>query len=169
MSRVIGGFLAGVLVVLAAEYLFLTQGGMPAAAANAKPLPLERFMAGRALHVAIAKDADKPSPLPPDEANLAAGAKVYRAQCLVCHGAIDQKQPDAIARGMFPRPPQLMPPRKGVTDDPVGETYWKARNGIRLTGMPAFEGSLTEDQLWQVSLLLSKADQLPDPVKAALR
>ena len=169
MSRVIGGFVAGVLAVFAAEYLFLTQGGMPAAAANAKPLPLERFMAGRALHVAIAKDADKPSPLPPDEANLVAGAKVYRAQCLVCHGGIDQKQPDPIARGMFPRPPQLMPPRKGVTDDPVGETYWKARNGIRLTGMPAFEGSLTEDQLWQVSLLLLKADQLPDPAKAALR
>ncbi len=169
MGKVIGGFVVGVLVVLAVEYLFLTRGGLPAAAANAKPLPFERFMAGRALHVAIAKDADKPSPLPPDEANLAAGAKVYRAQCLVCHGAIDQKQPDAIARGMFPRPPQLLPPRKGVTDDPVGETFWKVKNGIRLTGMPAFEGSLSESEMWQVSLLLLKADQLPDSAKSQLR
>lgn len=46
---------------------------------------------------------------------------------------------------------------------------WKVKNGIRLTGMPGFEGSLSEDELWQVSLLLLKAEQLPDSVKAALR
>jgi hypothetical protein len=38
---------------------------------------------------------------------------------------------------------------KGVTDDPVDETYWKVANGIRLTGMPAYQGFLTNDQLWQ--------------------
>jgi mono/diheme cytochrome c family protein len=70
---------------------------------------------------------------------------------------------------MFPRPPKLMPPGKGVTDDPVGETYWKVRNGIRLTGMPAFEGTLSDTALWQVSLLLLKADELPAPVGAELR
>ena len=54
----------------------------------------------------------------------------------------------------------------GVSDDPVGETYWKVKNGIRLTGMPSFEKALTEDQMWQVSLLLSKADK-PLPAEAA--
>jgi mono/diheme cytochrome c family protein len=47
----------------------------------------------------------------------------------------------------------------GVSDDPVGETYWKIKNGIRLSGMPSYGHALTETQLWQVSLLLSKADQ----------
>ena len=162
------GVLVGLALVLTAEYLFVTQGGMPVATRSG-PLPLERFLAGRALHVAIAKDAMRSSPLPPDETNLLAGAKVYRAQCELCHGAPGEAPTSPAARGMFPRPPRLMPPAKGVTDDPVGEICWKVRNGIRLTGMPAFEGALTEDQLWQVSLLLLKADQLPDQVKGALR
>ena len=168
MGKFIVGVLVGVLLVLGAGFLFLTRGGMPVATRGG-PLPLERFLTSRALTHAIAKEADRPSPLQPTEANLLSGAKVYRAQCEVCHGQPGQQVPGAIARGMFPRPPLLMPPKKGVTDDPVGESYWKVKNGIRLTGMPGFEGSLTEDELWQVSLLLLKADQLPDGVKAALR
>jgi hypothetical protein len=35
--------------------------------------------------------------------------------------------------------------------------------------MPSFEGALTEDQIWQVSLLLLKTGQLPDAVQHALR
>lgn len=168
MGKLIVGILIGVVLVLAAEYLFLTQGGMPVATKGG-PLPLERFLTSRALHTAMAKEADKPSPVPPTEANLVAGAKIYRTNCEACHGAPGEKTPGAIARGMFPRPPQLMPPHKGVTDDPVGESYWKVKNGIRLTGMPGFEGSLTDEDLWKVSLLLLKANQLPAAAKAALR
>jgi len=67
---------------------------------------------------------------------------------------------------MFPKPPQLF--EHGVTDDPVGETYWKVANGIRLTGMPGFKGTKSDDALWQVSLLLANADKLPASVTTAL-
>lgn len=168
MGKLIAGFVIGVVVVLGAEYLFLTQGGMPVATRGG-PLPLEKFLASRALHTAMGKEADRPSPVPPTDANLVRGARIYLENCEGCHGAPGQKTPGAIARGMFPSPPQLMAPHKGVTDDPVGETYWKVKNGIRLTGMPGFEGALTEEQLWEVSLLLLKADQLPAAAKAELR
>ena len=55
-----------------------------------------------------------------------------------------------------------------LTDDEPGETYWKVANGIRLTGMPGYRGSLSEDQLWQVSLLLAHANQLPVAVSQFL-
>jgi len=61
--------------------------------------------------------------------------------------------------GMFPRPPQLVIDM--VTDDPEGEIYWKTKGGIRLTGMPAFGTSLSETQVWQVTLLLKHADSIP--------
>jgi mono/diheme cytochrome c family protein len=71
---------------------------------------------------------------------------------------------------MFPRAPQLWAKHKngavGVSHDPVGETYWKVKNGIRLTGMPAYGKALTETELWQVSLLLAEADK-PLPAEAA--
>jgi mono/diheme cytochrome c family protein len=58
---------------------------------------------------------------------------------------------------------------KGATDDPVGDTYWVVANGIRLTGMPGFTGSLSSDQMWQVSLLLANADKVSAVVKRALQ
>jgi mono/diheme cytochrome c family protein len=56
-----------------------------------------------------------------------------------------------------------------VTDDPVGESFWKVKNGIRLSGMPGFKQSLSEAQMWQVSALLAKADQLPPEVSGKLQ
>jgi mono/diheme cytochrome c family protein len=120
-----------------------------------------------ALHAAMDKEAGKPSPLAADETNLLAGAKVYQAQCAVCHGRSGQPE-SAIARGMFPHPPQLLPPKKGVTDDPVGETYWKVKNGIRLTGMPGYGESLSDEEMWQVSLMLLHADKLPASAQSVL-
>jgi mono/diheme cytochrome c family protein len=68
---------------------------------------------------------------------------------------------------MFPHPPKLLD-GKGVTDDEPGETYWKVANGIRLTGMPSFHQSLSETEMWQVSLLAAHADKLPQAAKDAL-
>ena len=95
-----------------------------------------------------------------------AGAQLYRNDCAVCHGLPGQKQ-TPVAAGMFPKPPQLFNGH-GVTDDPPGETYWKVANGIRLTGMPAYKQSVSEQQLWQVSLMLANADKLPDAAKQEL-
>jgi hypothetical protein len=71
------------------------------------------------------------------------------------------------ATTVFPKPPQLFR-GKGVTDDPASETYWKAANGIRLSGMPSFKTKLTETQLWQVSELLAHANEIPESVKRVL-
>jgi len=68
---------------------------------------------------------------------------------------------------MFPPPPQLFR-GMGVTDDEAWETYYKVEGGIRMTGMPGFKKSLSEKQMWQVSVLLKNADKLPDTVKAEL-
>jgi hypothetical protein len=71
------------------------------------------------------------------------------------------------ATTMFPKPPQLFP-GKGVTNDPASETYWKAANGIRLSGMRSSKTKLTDAQLWQVSELLAHANEIPESVKQAL-
>jgi hypothetical protein len=71
------------------------------------------------------------------------------------------------ATTMFPKTPQLFR-GKGVTDDPASESYWKAANGIRLSGMPSFKTKLTDTQLWQVSELLAHANEIPDSVKRVL-
>ena len=165
MKGFVAGVVVGILLLPVVVFLYFRLG-YAAVATAAPPLPMERWLASMALHARIAKEASKDSPVPADEQNLLAGAKSYREHCAVCHGAPGEDR-TPTAKGMFPRPPQLLS-GKGVTDDPVGETYWKAANGIRLTGMPAYRGSLTDQQLWQVSQLLANADKLPASVRAYL-
>ena len=168
MGKVLLGVVLGVALVMGGAYAFIATGQMPVAT-KGKPLPLERLVARTAIQKAIGDEQSRPAPIPADETNLLAGAKVFQVNCAVCHGLPGQAKPSAIASGLFPPAPQLWPPKGGVTDDPVGETFWKAKNGLRLTGMPGFVDSLSETELWQVSLLLLKAEKLPPAVVAALK
>jgi hypothetical protein len=47
--------------------------------------------------------------------------------------------------------------------------FWRVKNGIRLTGMPSFENTLSDDQMWQVVALIAKRRDLPPEVRAALQ
>ena len=163
------GFIFGIIVALIAiadgVYFYFDTGRAPVAT-SAQPMPFEKMLAKKAQHARIEMEMPKAVPITADAAAYAAGAQVYRDNCAVCHGLPGQPQ-SHIAAGEYPPPPQLFH-GKGVTDDPAGETYWKAENGLRLTGMPGFGKSLSTTQLWQVSLLLANADKLPADVQQAL-
>jgi|SRR6266404_2701875 len=158
------GLVVGVMIPALAAYGYFRFGYAPVST-SAPPMPFEKMAAKMALKVRIDKEAPKSAPIQPDEANLVAGAHIYAENCAVCHGDPDRPA-TAIAKGMFPKPPQLFV--HGVTDDPAGETYWKVAKGIRMTGMPGFSSSLSDNQLWQVSLMLANADKLSDAAKTAL-
>jgi thiosulfate dehydrogenase len=163
------GFVLGIIVCLAAVagtgWFYFAMGHAPVAVAD-PAMPFEKYLAKKALDARIAQEPPKESPVPAVEANLLAGAAIYKQNCAVCHGLPDEPRTN-IAEGLFPRPPQLFR-GAGVTDDPPWETYWKAANGIRLSGMPSFKAKLSDLQLWQVSQLLAHADKIPDSVKKVL-
>jgi mono/diheme cytochrome c family protein len=163
--KFIVGLIVGVVIVPLAGFAYLSWGGMPVAVFD-KDLPFEKMLAHKALDARINKDAPKTAPIEANESNFAAGAEIYKQHCAVCH-SLEEGGPSAIAIGEYPKPPKLLQ-GKGVTDDEPGETYWKVANGIRLTGMPGFKQSLSDTQMWQVSLLLAQADKIPASVKQAL-
>jgi mono/diheme cytochrome c family protein len=148
----------GLIVIPGVVYLYFSTGTAPVATSSA-PMPFEKMLAKLALHARLNKEMPKPAPIPADDAAYLAGAPIYRDHCAVCHGLPGQAQ-TAIAQGMFPKPPKLME-GKGVTDDSPGETYWKVAGGIRMSGMPGFDKTLSATQMWQGTLLLANADKLP--------
>jgi thiosulfate dehydrogenase len=165
MKSFITGLLVGVLLLTGSVYYYFASGTAPAAATD-PPMPFEKKMAGKTLDAHIAK-ANVPSPpIPADEENFLAGAKVYKDQCAGCHGLPGQAPP-TIANKMYPNAPLLFK-GKGVTDDPPQESYWKVVNGVRLTGMPSFKKDLNDTQIWQVALLVANADKIQDSVKKVL-
>jgi thiosulfate dehydrogenase len=166
MRQFVFGFIAALTLIAAGGLGYIALGLAPVATASA-PLPFEKLITGMALNARVNKEAPKSSPFPASDQLFAAGAQIYRNNCAVCHGLPGRDQ-TAIAKGEFPKPPELFK-GKGVTDNPAGVTYWKVANGIRLTGMPGFTGSLSSEQMWQVSLLLSNAGKLPASVQTALQ
>jgi thiosulfate dehydrogenase len=159
------GLLLGLLIVPFGAYLYFTGGSAPVATTDSD-MPFEKYFAKRAQHARIDKEMPKNVPLQPTEANLVAGADLYKQHCAVCHG-LPMTQKSSIATGMYPKPPLLLE-GKGVTDDEAAESYWKIFNGFRLTGMPGFGKSLSEAQMWQMALLVANADKLPPTAKAVL-
>jgi len=165
MRKFLIGLILGLIAVPAGVYFYFSSGSAPVAT-SATPMPFEKTLARMALHARLDKEMPKSVPIAADEAAYIAGAQIYKENCAVCHGLPGQPQ-TAIAQGMFPKPPMLMK-GTGVTDDPPGETYWKVSGGIRMTGMPGFDKTLSTKQMWQVSLLLANADKLPQAAKDVL-
>jgi mono/diheme cytochrome c family protein len=165
MKSFVIGLLVGVLLLAGGVYYYFVSGNAPAAATDA-PMPFEKRLASKSLDAHIDKANIPSPPIPADEDNMLAGAKVYRDQCAVCHGLPDQTPP-AIANSMYPHATLLFK-GKGVTDDPPQESYWKAANGIRLSGMPSFKDALNDTQLWQVAQLVAHAHDISDAVKKVL-
>ncbi len=163
------GFILGIIVTLvciaAGVYVYFAGGYAPVATA-AQAMPFEKTLANKGLDAKVNKQAPKTIPIQADEAAYLAGVSVYKDNCAMCHG-LPGAPLTPFAKGEYPRPPQLFHGH-GVTDDPAGVTYWKVANGIRLTGMPAFNKSLSDTQMWQVALLLKNADKLPASVQQQL-
>jgi mono/diheme cytochrome c family protein len=171
LGKLILGFLLGLATVAVGGYLYLKFSALPVAVAD-KAFPFENEIARSSLHSRI--DAEKKgAPFGTSEDVFEAGAHVYKTQCASCHGVPGHDV--AFAKNMYPSAPQLWRRHGksgvvGVSDDEPGETYWRVAHGIRLTGMPAYKDTLSDTEIWQVSLLLKNADkELPDPVVKILQ
>ena len=154
-------FILGVVVTLAV----LILGGLGAALlgfiptnANATPPRIEAHLAMSAVDASADKRASKTnSPVLPSAENLIDGMKIYTMNCAGCHGGLDKK-PSLQAASFYPPPPQLVlhPP-----DDPDWHNYYIIHNGIRYTGMPAWDKVLSDQDIWKVTLFLSHMEKLP--------
>lgn len=156
----------GILLVPFSFYMYLRSGDAPVAT-SAPPMPMERFLVKTAMHATIDRH-ETPVHLTTSNNTLTEGAKLYDHDCAVCHG-IPGQPPSAVAQGMYPRPPQFFRPNARKIDDPPSEVYWKVKNGIRLTGMPAFERALNNGQFRDLTGFIEDSTTLPSSVLSVLK
>ena len=96
------------------------------------------------------------------------GINDYDAMCAECHGS-PGAQLSAVALGLNPPPPDLVESVKHMT---AADVFWVTKHGVRMTGMPAWGESHSDDQLWPivaVVLLLPEldADQYTELLRSA--
>ncbi|MFH1820105.1 c-type cytochrome [Thiobacillus sp.] len=74
------------------------------------------------------------------------GFRIYREWCVMCHAPPGRPVPP-MAKGLNPEAPAMV---EEVEEMSPAELFWVTRNGIRFTGMPAWEASLSDTQIWDV-------------------
>ena len=163
------GFLLGILfviVVVAAGLYLVVQNGWIDPRADNGYLPLEKWASRAVLRADRNLGTPLKAPIPDTDENLVAGAKLYGQNCAICHGASDAKE-STIELGLYIKAPQMA--KHGVEDDAIGETYYKIDHGMRLTPMPAFSNTLTQEQIWQLAWFLKDMDKLPPDADAEFK
>lgn len=90
-------------------------------------------------------------------AQVRAGFCQYEAHCVACHGAAAVAREQWVS-GMEPSPPYLLDAPARFTP---GQLFWIAKNGIKMTGMPAWGGSMSDAQIWAVVAWIDASTSLP--------
>jgi len=111
-----------------------------------------------------ARRIDAPPDLATNEQRLVQGAACFRDKCVQCHGAPGVAQGD-IGKSMQPLPGPLADANQRWN---ARELYWVTRHGIKMSGMPAWEFRLSDEELWNVTAFLQRLPQLTPQQYAAI-
>jgi len=110
---------------------------------------MESSVRRRASAVRVPDDLD-------DLARVGRGASAYDEMCAACH-AEPGGAAGVLAKGLLPEPPALADEAEEWSE---AEQFWIVKNGVRMTGMPAFGPTHADDQLWDLVAFLRKLPSL---------
>ncbi len=93
-----------------------------------------------------------------DAAMVAKGASDFHQTCRLCHGAPGYPRED-FAMGLYPSPPDLSSEdlQKELKEP---EMFWIVKNGLKMTGMPAFGYTHSDDDILRILALVRKLPKL---------
>jgi len=151
------------LALLSLSALALTWLGLMPVSADGTHSRLEARVMPVVLHASIVRHASgETNPVVLNEDNLKAGVDTYRAMCARCHST-PEGNASVYGQSFYPPAPQLP---KGMANYTDSQLFWLIKHGIRNTGMPAWAGMLSDDEIWQIVSLLKNSQDLPPSVEA---
>ncbi len=161
MRNFVLGIVITILILLIGSLGLALLGFLPTRA-NSAPPEMERHIAMSALDNSVDRHAPRlNSPVPPTDENLIAGLKIYTMNCALCHGDING-QPSALEKSFYPPPPNLI---LRPLDDEEWHVFYVIRTGVRYSGMPAWDKTLSESDMWKVTAFLTRVEKLPPAVQ----
>ena len=154
MKKLIAGLVI-LVAVAAALFLFVRRGF----STRTEPSAPEAWIAGNLREWSIPRTyKDMRSPLD-CSAQVLNDAKAHWADhCATCH-ANDGTGDSMLGKTMYPRPPDM---RQAATQNQSdGELYYTIKNGVRLSGMPAFGAPGDKDaDSWKLVCFVRHLPQL---------
>ena len=140
--------LAGTGAIGAIVGLVVLRGGFYDISANTQHFPIVYSVLSEGLQYSVqnhAQDIEVPGDLGSRE-QLLRGAAVYQANCVQCHGG-PGVAPSTHGMSMQPAPGPLV---DADVNWKTRELYWITKNGIKMSGMPAWEYHMSDADMWAV-------------------
>ena len=145
-----------VIVLLALGLLFI-YSGLFDVSANTPDLGFFRWALATTQRHSVERRMKNVQPPPLTDPDLVrAGFLHYQENCVTCHGAPGVEASE-IGQGLNPYPPELA--TQSEESDPK-ELFWIVRNGIKMTGMPSFGVTHTDQEIWAIVAFLRKMPKM---------
>ncbi|HET6567889.1 MAG TPA: cytochrome c [Rhodothermales bacterium] len=137
----------GCIIVLVAAFFLFVFSGVYNIAASDEHSPFMHWVLNTTMEHSV-EDHAADVQVPPlnDPALARTGFEHYKEMCETCHGApgVDRSE---IGQGLNPLPPDLT---KIDPDWSEKELFWTVKHGIKMTGMPSFGETHSDDKIWAI-------------------
>jgi hypothetical protein len=80
----------------------------------------------------------------------------YDSMCAMCHGAPGLTD-SVLHKGLYPQPPELYEEDEEWS---ASELFWITKNGIKMTGMPAYGPTHSDEEIWAIVAFLLRLPTL---------
>jgi mono/diheme cytochrome c family protein len=153
------------IVLLALLGIGFAYSGLWDVSASSKEAPWLRQILVTVKDRAIARRAAGITAPPlADPAMVRTGLVHFSEMCVTCHGGPGVPAAE-LAMGLNPDAPSLA--KEGADQSPA-QLFWVVKNGIKMTGMPAFGPTHTDEEIWAIVAFLKRLPQLDDAGYAAM-
>lgn len=143
------------ILIFFAGIIFFVYSGIVDISAQRKENPLlhwllvttrERSIAVHAAEIKVVPDLN-------DLTRIREGLNHYREMCVECHRAPGLSDSET-SKGLNPAPPNFAQMKS--LDLTPAETFWIIKNGIRMTGMPAWGITHDDEKIWALTAFVRK-------------
>jgi mono/diheme cytochrome c family protein len=143
------------VILVAAAGLAFTRNGLSARTA---PPAIEAAVARRIRSLSIPSSAGRQvNPVAGDATAWLDGGRHFQDHCAMCHGE-DGAGKSEIGKNLYPKVPDMRQASTQELSD--GALYFVIMNGIRYTGMPAWEEEHTPEETWKLVSFIRRMPRL---------
>ena len=144
LGLVVAGILVGIIVMF--------SGVIDVGATN-RHNALTQFVLSTTMDNSVKRHAKGIKAPPLDDPKMVMdGFRHYREMCVGCHLAPGINSSE-IRKGLTPEPPKL---QEAVDEWQPNELFWVIKNGVKMTGMPAWGPTHSDEKIWGIVAFLEK-------------
>lgn len=155
--RFVLGFISAVIFAVVIFLIVIYSGIISVSAADKEggairwilETTMERSVKSEAEKINVPQNFDDPK-------RMGVGFNHYKEMCQICHAAPGVEKTE-LAKGLNPKAPEISHAAEEWNEK---ELFWITKYGIKMTGMPAWGKTHSDDEIWSIVAFIKKMPEM---------